>query len=49
MALKSGITRSSIKTEINELLHRANIAKIGVELYWVPEHVNIAGNEKADA
>ena len=48
MALKRGITRSPIVTKIKELIHRANTANLEFELCWVPGHVNVAGNEKAD-
>ena len=35
--------------EIQEMIHRIRTGNISVELCWVPGHVNISGNEKADS
>ena len=48
MALKSDITQSPIVEEIKVLICKAKDTNLNIELCWVPGHVNVEGNEKAD-
>ena len=48
-ALRRDITLSPLILEIKEQIHRIEARNIGIEMCWVPGHVNITGNEKADA
>ena len=47
LALKSDSSFSPIVVETNELIRRAE--EDIIDLCWVPGHVNVLGNEKADA
>ena len=49
MAPRSDSSFSPILVEIKELIRRAEEDIIIIDLCWVPEHVNVRGNEKADA
>lgn len=49
LALKSDITRSPIVDEIKVLLCRSVDRNLDIDLCWVPGHVNVEGNERADA
>ena len=49
LALRSGSSFSSIVVETKELVGRAEEDNIIIDLCWVPGHVNVWGNEKADA
>ena len=48
LALRSD-SFSPILAETKELIRRAEEDKIIIDLCWVPGHVNVQGNEKADA
>ena len=49
LALRSDSSFSPILVETKELLRRAEENNINIDLCWVPGHVNVWGNEKADA
>ena len=49
LALRSDSSLSPILAEIKELIRRAEDDNIIIDLCWVPGHVNVRGNEKADA
>ena len=49
MALRSDSSLSPILAETKELIRRAEKDNIIIDLCWVPGHVNVSGNEKADA
>ena len=49
LALRSGSSSSPILAESKELIRRAEEDNIIIDLCWVPGHVNVRGNEKADA
>ena len=49
LALRSVSSFSPILVEIKELIRRAEEDNIIMDLCWVPGHVNVQGNEKADA
>ena len=49
LALRSDSSLSSILTETKELIQRAEEDNIIIDLCWVPGHVNVRGNKKADA
>ena len=49
LALRSDSYFSPILVETKELIRRAEEDNIIIELCWVPGHVNVWGNEKADA
>ena len=48
-AMRRDIIHSPLTLEIKEQIHRTETRNIGIKLCWVPGHVNITGNEKADA
>ena len=48
LALRSD-SFSPILAETKEIIGRAEEDNIIIDLYWVPGHVNVRGNEKADA
>ena len=48
MALRSDSSLSPILAETKKLIRRAKEDNI-IDLWWVPGHVNVRGNEKADA
>ena len=49
LALRSVSSFSPIVVETKELIRRAEEDNIIIDLCWVPGHVNVRGNEKADA
>ena len=49
LALRSDSSLSPILAETKELIQRAEEDNIIIDLCWVPGHVNVRGNEKADA
>ena len=49
LALRSDSSFSPILVETKELIRRAKEDNIIIDLCWVPGHVNVRGNEKADA
>ena len=49
LALRSDSSFSPIVVETKELIRRAEEDNIIIDLCWVPGHVNVRGNEKADA
>ena len=49
LALRSDSSFSPIVVETKELIWRAEEDNIVIDLCWVPGHVNVRGNEKADA
>ena len=49
LALRSDSSLSPILAETKELIRRAEEDNIIIDLCWVPGHVNVQGNEKADA
>ena len=49
LALRSDSSLSPILAETKELIRRAKEDNIIIDLCWVPGHVNVRGNEKADA
>ena len=49
LALRSDSSFSPILVETKELIRRAEEDNIIIDLCWVPGHVNVRGNEKADA
>ena len=49
LALRSDSSFSPIVVETKELIQRAEEDNITIDLCWVPGHVNVRGNEKADA
>ena len=49
LALRSDSSFSPILVETKELIRRVEEDHIIVDLCWVPGHVNVRGNEKADA
>ena len=49
LALRSDSSLSPILAETKELIRRAEEDNIIIDLCWVPVHVNVRGNEKADA
>ena len=48
LALKSRITTTPIILDIKNMIEQARSRKLEVDFCWVPGHVNISGNEKAD-
>ena len=49
LALRSDSSFSPIVVETKELIRRAEEGNIIIDLCWVPGHVNVRGNKKADA
>ena len=49
LALRSDSSFSLILAETKELIRRAEEDNIIIGLFWVPGHVNVRGNKKADA
>ena len=49
LALRSDSSFSPIVVETKELIRRAEEDNAIIDLCWVPGHVNVRGNEKADA
>ena len=49
LALRSDSSFSPVLAETKELIRRAEEDNIIIDLCWVPGHVNVRGNEKADA
>ena len=49
LALRSDSSLSPILAEAKELIRRAEEDNIIIDLCWVPGHVNVRGNKKADA
>ena len=49
LALRSDSSLSPILAETKELIRKAEDDNIIIDLCWVPGHVNVRGNEKADA
>ena len=49
VALRSDSSFSPILVETKELIRRAQEDNIIIDLCWVPRHVNVRGNEKAEA
>ena len=49
LAMRSDSSLSPILAETKELIRRAKEDNIIIDLCWVPGHVNVRGNEKADA
>ena len=49
LALRSDYSFSPILVKTKELIRRAEEDNIIMDLCWVPGHVNVRGNEKADA
>ena len=49
LALRSDSSLSPILAKTKELIRRAEKDNIIIDLCWVPGHVNVRGNEKADA
>ena len=49
LALRSDSSFSPIVVKTKELIRRAEEDDIIIDLCWVPGHVNVRGNEKADA
>ena len=49
LALRSDSSFSPIVVETKELIRRAKKDNMIIDLCWVPGHVNVRGNEKADA
>ena len=48
MALRSDNTHTPIVDEMKDLLCKAKEEELNIELCWVPGHMNVEGNEKAD-
>ena len=46
--MRSDITHNPKVDEIKLLLCKAEDKELNIELCWVPDHVNVEGNEKAD-
>ena len=49
LAPRSDSSLSPILAETKELIRRAEEDTVIIDLCWVPGHVNVRGNEKADA
>ena len=49
LALRSDSSFSPLLVETKELIRKAEEDNIIIDLCWVPGHVNVQGNEKADA
>ena len=49
LALRSDSSFSPIVVETKELIRRAEEDNIIIDLCWVPGHVNVSGNKRADA
>ena len=49
LALRSDSSFSPIVVGTKELIRRAEEDNIIIDLCWVPGHINVRGNEKADA